>query len=328
MGIFERLLGRDRDDDMSETDTTEPVIDETEPDTAEQQDTDDTEQTVRDLDVRVRDIETSMDKTESSLDAIRGTQDELADDIGDLNDTIRQLLGVYEQLTASSNPFETTHDGFGVVDDHSEDELTPASEPVMDTNSEAQKGGESEDEHAESVVTFDDLHDGLLAADDEAPTAMPEDELLTSESVENKAPASESVSDETPAPESVNDQTPAVPTGERAIDDGKSAATQDKETAATLESVNGGYAADLLVMEWLSMLIEESGPASTLKTLEYYESIKWLSPTACQQLERYLGGPNLDVHIDPNSPSELTGKNHAVSHRYIRLLATLSANTR
>lgn len=333
MDIFERLFGRDRGDNMSETDTAEPTPDETETDASVQRDGDaTTEQTVRDLDVRVRDLETSIDRTESSLKAIRGTQDELADDIGELSDTIRQLLGVYEQLTANSNPFSTAHDGFGVVGAVAETDSPPVSEPIADAEPSPEIGDADEDEldrthaggeHDEAVVTFDDLRDELLATDDEASMEPLEDELLAPEPrPENGQESVMADDDERGADTEPADTEPAV-----ASDVERPTGGVGGSAAATLDVVAGGYAGDLLVMEWLSTLIEESGPASALKTIDYYESIGWLSPAARQQLETYLAGPHLDVHVDPSSPAELTAENHATSHRYVRRLATLSSNT-
>ncbi|MEF8813731.1 MAG: FlaD/FlaE family flagellar protein [Halovenus sp.] len=286
---------------MSETDTDEPNSNDTETDVSERPDSHDpTDQSVRDLEVRVRDIENSIDQTESSLKGIQGTQEQLADDIDELTDTVRQLLDVYDQLTANSNPFSTTGDSFGVVGNDVESDLPSAATEGMTP---------SENNEQKEVVEFDDLHDELLSPDAEAPMGTADDEIHTSE----------------PRPPTDGEAADV----DRAVDPGDDGSTTDVDGSVqgSLDVVAGGYAGDLMVMEWLSMLIEKSGPASTLKTLGYYESIGWLSPAAREQLETYLSGPNLDVYVDPNSPVELTGEDHSTSRQYVRRLATLSDNT-
>ncbi len=308
MTLFERLFNRDRGDNMSETDNNESNFNDTETDVSDGTDSNGpTEQSVRDLEVRVRDIETSVDQTESSLKAIRGTQDELADNIDELTDTVRQLLDVYDQVTANSNPFSTTDDSFGVVSNKAESD-SPSS--VTDGASP------SENQTKEEVVEFDDLHDELLSPDAEAPMETADDELLASDS----RPTTGSDDRATTGEDAVDTDRSVEP-----ADDGVTTGV-DGSAGGSLDAVAGGYAGDLLVMEWLSMLVEASGPASTFKTLDYYESVGWLSPAAREQLETYLSGPNLDVYVDPNSPAELTGEHHAKSRRYVRRLATLSDN--
>jgi archaellum component FlaD/FlaE len=292
MDIFEQLFGGGGQS-MSDAEPEEPAVDAESTEPSSESEPDDDERALRDLDVRVGDLESSLEQTESSLKAIRSQQSELSEDIEEVNDTVRQLLGVYDQLTAESNPFEDGHDsGFGVVeapDNDSEDG------EALDATSD-----DSHDAEDEEVVTFEDLTDEN--GESESNVAPVEDE----EFLWDEAEASEDHHDE-----------------KRGSDEQE--ALTDETTDAQLTEIEGGYAADLLVFEWLSELVCASGPASTLKALDYYESVGWISPSVRRELEAVLSGPHLDAHVDPGEPSELSAGNHADSHGYVRRLGALAA---
>lgn len=286
MDIFEQLFGGG-ERTMSDAETEESAVDPDESQSGEDTDGDDDERALRDLDVRVGDLESSLEQTESSLKAIRSQQSELSEDIEEVNDTVRQLLGVYDQLTAESNPFDDGHDGgFGVVETPDDD--TDSTEPTDDA---ADAAGTDD----ESVVTFEDLTDEN-GEDDANVEPVDDEEFLWD--------------DEQPADD------------ERVPEEPESAPV---ETAPELTKVEGGYAADLLVFEWLSDLVCTAGPASALKALQYYESVGWISPSVRRELEAVLSGPHLDAHVDPGDPSELSAGDHADSHGYVRRLGALSA---
>ncbi|WP_178917319.1 FlaD/FlaE family flagellar protein [Natronomonas gomsonensis] len=292
MDIFEQLFGGG-EQSMSDAEPEESAID-TDPPEPDAETDDDDERALRDLDVRVGDLESSLEQTESSLKAIRSQQSELSEDIEEVNDTVRQLLGVYDQLTAESNPFEdgTAGSGFGVVESPENDvEDTEPIEPTEDSHTDD-----------EEVVTFEDLTDGETDANVDP---VDDEEFLWDE--EQSA---------------VDDLDPKEHTEGRISEERTSVPA---EAAAELTEIEGGYAADLLVFEWLSELVCASGPASTLKALDYYESVGWISPSVRRELEAVLSGPYLDAHVDPGEPSELSAGNHADSHGYVRRLGALAS---
>lgn len=305
MDIWEQLFGDRGDNDMSETPPDEAVgTDDPSFETEGTTEQDRNEQALQDLDVRVDDLETGLERTESSLEAIRSQQDDLSDDLEEINDTIRQLLGVYDQLTADSNPFTDggESEGFGVVggaeNGHDDDSAhgDAREEDAVD---------EGADGPTEDVVTFEDLQDEVEETPDE--TSIEDDEEFLWEESQEADSAPER---ETAPREETNGRSPSA--GAAAID-------------AELAEIDGGYAADLLVFEWLSELVRSGGPASALQALDYYESVGWISAEVRRDLEDVLSGPHLDVHIDPSRPEELTGDDHVDSHEYVRQLNALSS---
>jgi archaellum component FlaD/FlaE len=297
MDIFEQLFGGGGQS-MSDAEPEEPAVDAESTEPSSESEPDDDERALRDLDVRVGDLESSLEQTESSLKAIRSQQSELSEDIEEVNDTVRQLLGVYDQLTAESNPFEdgSSGNGFGVVETPDGGDGDSNASPD-DTHTD----GPHEDTD-EEVVTFEDLTDGETDANVDP---VDDEEFLWDE--EQSA---------------VDDLDPKEHTEERTSEERTSVPA---EATAELTEIEGGYAADLLVFEWLSELVCASGPASTLKALDYYESVGWISPSVRRELEAVLSGPHLDAHVDPGEPSELSAGNHADSHGYVRRLGALAA---
>ncbi|MDZ7746892.1 MAG: FlaD/FlaE family flagellar protein [Halobacteriales archaeon] len=92
---------------------------------------------------------------------------------------------------------------------------------------------------------------------------------------------------------------------------------------AMVNAVPDGYAGDVLLMEWLAKLMEKSGPAGALRAVEHYEAVNWVSPPARDRILDCLGGPSLDVFVDPTQPREPTADEHALSHQYLTVLSQL-----
>ena len=90
-----------------------------------------------------------------------------------------------------------------------------------------------------------------------------------------------------------------------------------------LSSVPEGYAGDVLVMEWLAMLMNESGPAGALRAVEYYDDVGWISSEVRDHLVNVIGGPALDVFVDPTRPREPTADEHVESQNYLRVIGHL-----
>jgi archaellum component FlaD/FlaE len=312
MDIWKQLFG-DRDErEMSDTPPDEALAAEdgssdldSEAESATGTD-DGNERALRDLDVRVDDLETSIERTESSLDAIRSQQSELADDLEEVNDTIRQLLGVYDQLTADANPFDDGDtEGFGVVGGAGQN-TDGAHEGAHDEMEDATADGEAAADATDDIVTFADLQGEGDESPDESAGGSDE-EFLWEETPEEKPTAQ------------------AVPGAETKAANGRTEPADAGRRDAELAAIGESYASDLVVFEWLSELVRAGGPASALQALDYYESVGWISPEVRRDLEDVLSGPHLDVHVDPSRPEELTGDDHVDSYEYVRQLNALSS---
>jgi len=104
---------------------------------------------------------------------------------------------------------------------------------------------------------------------------------------------------------------------------GPGLAANEPEYDAMVNTLPDGYAGDVLLMEWLAKLMEQSGPAGALRAVEHYEAVNWISPPARDRILDCLGGPSLDVFVDPTQPREPTADEHALSHQYLTVLGQL-----
>ncbi|MFC7177020.1 FlaD/FlaE family flagellar protein [Halosegnis marinus] len=222
--------------------------------------------------------------------------DELEEDIDSTESTVRAIRSSQEEMTESMDEMhETVRRLTGVydrlvaednpfVEGHGSGETTPdASVPADD----------------EDVVSFDDLYDEAEPTDEGADDAAMDDDLF-----DDYAPGEE------PEPE---------PTAA----DGGPAATEPPEREPMLTAVPEGYAGDVLVMEWLAALMERSGPAGALRAVDHYEQTGWISASVKERLVSVIGGPSLDVFVDPMQPREPTAHEHTTSHRYLTVLGEL-----
>jgi archaellum component FlaD/FlaE len=157
----------------------------------------DQEKQVEALEGRLDDMEGSMQQNQSELETIRGSQQDVAEQLDEVNDTVRQLLGIYDQLTADVNPFmdgptrdaDPDADGFGVVGgeepdpegevveavvegDAADDE--PATDDEDEMTAETMTAAQGDDAAGEDAATIglEDLRaaheDGEDARDDDA----------------------------------------------------------------------------------------------------------------------------------------------------------------
>ena len=297
---------------------------------------------VGELDVRLGELEEDVDSLESSLRAVQSSQDEFADTIEEMNDRVRQLVGVYDRLNAADNPFvddAATHAGGA----NTAGGASAAGEPGAAGSGGAATPAENDRNGDEgSVVSFDDLEGETRQEDDTDPSDEDGDSSRAGGDGETSAVDGD---DETGAvdaggetgeghedPSSDGGQLPEdVSNGTASNGDGTHAPPSEPEsdTAAVadarpvLESVPDSYAGEVLVMEWLSVLMEGSGPADALRAVGHYEDAGWISREVRDHLVDVIGGPTLDVHVDPTQSRESTAEEHAVSYRYLSVLAHL-----
>ena len=91
--------------------------------------------------------------------------------------------------------------------------------------------------------------------------------------------------------------------------------------SAYLPALAATYATDVLMMEWLTMLIQIAGSPGTLKALDYYENINWISKPVKHQLEDVLSGAQVPGETPAREPSDLTTEEHNRSFAFIMKLA-------
>jgi archaellum component FlaD/FlaE len=298
-----------------ELDGQPPEMGMTDADDANEGDQSADDQRVVELEHRIDQLEDRLDDQDATLETVRHSQDDVIDRVDDLNDSVREVLGIYDRLVAESNPFVTDESGddeaFGLLDDDTSASASAAGGTAGDHQSpgradpsEAPQNPSSESNgQGEDVVGFEDLVDETNAS--ENPDATHDRE---------HAHEDEHAS---------HDESANTLTGASAPD------TAGPEPYLT--SIDASYAVDTIVFEWFGELIETAGPSETLRAIGYYEDIGWIDSEVAGTLETYLGGPSLDIHVDPSTPTELTAEDHAQSYQYIRKLAavqTLTEDTR
>jgi len=297
------------------------------------------DQDLQEVETRLNDMEADLEQTGASVRSIEGKQEELSEEVQQLNNRIRQLLGMYDQAAADANPFTGGSDGdgsngFGVMgspkthndadefddsSDRSETSESPETNstqsPATHTSEEHAPGAETNTQDTEQPerdpdagLTFEELKTQIT---DEAQRPS-EDHDITGDNRERQQSDGVAVEDAQPDRAGDHDwnsdlsQTDAPDTGN-----------------VTLETVPQTYAADIIVMDWVSMLIRRSGLAGALKSFEYYESVDWISSSVRRYLETILSGPGIDTHIEPDSPHEPRSEDHCESYTYIEQLDKL-----
>lgn len=248
---------------------------------------------IDDLDHRLDELEARVDRVSSSVEGARSSQADLADRLDEMDDRVRRLLGVYDRLTDGVNPLTGEGDAaegeyrFGVVGDAAGEGDPSAS--TGDDRSPATEGDRSGGNRGASEATG-------VAAGGRAPAGDPNgavtvEDLWTAEANDDVRAAAD------------GSPPPAEPVG--------------------FATDAGGYATDLVIFEWLSMLIDAAGPAGALRAIDRYERMGWIDSDLRVHLETVLGGPALDADVDPREPGELTVTEHGRSYEYVRRLAVL-----
>lgn len=297
-----RLFGEDGDEiDETRADEPEPAVDdldiEPDPSVEEPAGPDTVE-----LSNRIDDLEDEIESTSTSLSAIRNAQEETADSVEEVNDTVRQLAGIYDQVAAAENPFVDEDDGSnGVVDDAgtvSFDDLKHDDGSAPDHADGADAADETADDETEATPERERPSHGIeRSLDREAENGETEDTLESWEFGETE-PERE--------PEPDGEVEPST-----------------HGTDQLVETVPPGYVGDLLVMEWLSRLMDRSGPAGALRAIEHYHDLGLVSEQVRDRVVSVLGGPSLDVFVDPTRPHEPTIEEHSVSNTYLHALRDL-----
>lgn len=130
--------------------------------------------------------------------------------------------------------------------------------------------------------------------------------------------------------ESGDEATVATTDGEAdaEIDEGDEPSEQD-ETAGDgsierpyLDSLDPGYGNDLLVLEWLQFLVDQSTVEDAARSIAYYETIDWISESVAERLQTFLVGfdGGEDIEDDPQPHPSLAVDYHVESLRYISRL--------
>ncbi|MFD1644117.1 FlaD/FlaE family flagellar protein [Haloarchaeobius litoreus] len=312
----------------------------------------DQEEQVENLEHRIDSMQEDLERSNSQIESIQSSQEEVAERVEDVNGTVRQLLGIYDQLTASANPFveggsrtqmDDDVDGFGLggEPDGATGEMPPA-EAVENEAETADPDGEADEPAAdedladnevvveatepgeEEAVSFDDLKaessDDEQAVGDDGQQAVQSQREQEEDNADDTRLEVEPLSDEAAQMSDAAEESRSYERASRESRAGTAASRSD----ATLPTLADTYATDILVFEWLTDLVTSAGPAAALRAIAYYEEIGWISPEVKAYLEDTLSGPDLDMTVDPSrDPNELNAEDHAESYEYIMKLESI-----
>jgi len=89
-----------------------------------------------------------------------------------------------------------------------------------------------------------------------------------------------------------------------------------------LTAIPGDYVGDLVVMEWLEFLVEESNVTDAARAVNYYERIDWIDRAAADHLRSFLSGfGQIDRNkVDQPGTDQLNRTHHVHSLKYIMKL--------
>ncbi|WP_440771042.1 FlaD/FlaE family flagellar protein [Natronorubrum sp. DTA28] len=279
---------------------------------------------VDDLVYRIQELEEELESKESTLGMVQDSQQQVAEQVEEVNDTVRQLLGVYDMVTDDVNPFTGAGEeknGFGVFGE--DDDGTDESDGFGLASATDSSAGSSA---ADETVSFDDLKGALENA---AQAQSDGGETITfdeDEQFERDAESDTRV--EVQATESVDEPDDGTDENQPGTGDENRTDAGDDEDV-TLATLADTYATDIIVFEWLTQLVRTGGSAATLRAISYYAEIGWIDEEVKSHLEGVLSGPDLDIHVDPETtPEELTAEDHADSYTYIMKLQEIHRTRR
>ncbi len=230
-------------------------------------------------------LSAEVDSNDSTIRAIESQQDDVLERLERVEEHNARLLGVYDRLTAGINPFDEDWDVKydQARGDEAEDDESRYGviDPPENVETEA-----SDDAAGRETVSFEDLkqrHDEPDAGSDSSTERRRE-----------------------PPGRDEGGRTPPEPT-----------AAGD----AYLDALAPSYATDVLLMEWLTMLIRIAGAPGALKALDYYENIDWINEPVKRQVEDVLSGVDAPDEAEPRPPGDLTTEEHNRSFAFIMKLA-------
>ncbi|GAD51308.1 flagella accessory protein flaCE [Halarchaeum acidiphilum MH1-52-1] len=239
-----------------------------------------------DIRYRIDELESDVEDNESAIDEVRQSREGLEERLDHLEDNHATMLGVYDQLVEDVNPFS----GDSEFDRSERDGPYGVTDPSS--------GGNEDD-----VVSFDDVKRSAESADGGGSDAGAEGDEQAVET--DGARTTEHAST---APDQATESATSTP-----VADGD----------AYLSGLSSTYATDILLLRWLSMLLDTAGPSGALEALEYYAQIGWISRSVQRQLETLISGANADA-IDPEaerSLEEIPVEIHDQSSQHIQRIA-------
>lgn len=276
------------------------------------------EDDLNDVEPRIDDLETDIDDLAGTVSAVHGDHDELKESMEGIEDNVRKLLEVYEVVTQGMNPFADDPPAMGGA----------AGEASAFGLLEEEEGTEDPVETeaaADAEALFEETVDAEATDDADALLADARDEGVTFDELKSEF---EFIGDEGEGVDAAASDPPA---------DGLADAPDPQPTASDgsgkpyLRTLPGGFAAELVVMEWIDYLVSESSVAEAMQALRYYGTVEWIGEDVSAHLQTVLSGmapPRQLAATDGGRPAELSVDHHTESLEYISQLRAIAGEGR
>ena len=173
----------------------------------------------------------------------------------------------------------------------------------------------------------------LIEPEQETTDAVGEDSAASGSAVEEpsdsvpelSSPVPETPTEETKSDPETREKTTTESHSKGPVEDTSAVTTPSEQPTAAdgkpyLESLPEGFAAEVITVEWLEYLIDEVGLKETLRAIQYYEKIDWLTAEAADELDSYLDGFNTDEQ------GRLSVEHHLQSLDYVEELTVTGAD--
>ena len=267
-----------------------------------------------------------LDEDLASADAEGFFDEDLAgDEFDDGMDDLDELDEMDEEDEMDGgDEFDDDLDGF---EDEGEDEDTDSDTMATDNG-----GGKSFSELKDEYESGDADWDG----DEEPPSEEEEDDPLDALDAQPEDNGHDEAGDLgfDDEPESTAGPTDPSQRSEGVGDDGgfefvEEDDLSDEPDKPYLTSLPGDYVGDLMVMEWLEFLVEESTTTDAVRAVNYYQRVEWIDEDVADQLKGFLSGfGDIDRNLmDRPGTDHLDLDHHTRSLKYIMQLTDATAES-
>lgn len=216
------------------------------------------------------------------------------------------LIDENENEDEEGGDFDDLDDEFGAFDDTDDD--TTDTETMATENGDGKSFNELKDEYESGTADWAEEGDDADPFDGDGSAG---------------AGGSLSEADESAAP----------PADAGETDDGGFEFVEEDDLSSPrkpyLTALPGDYVGDLMVMEWLEYLVEESDATDAVRAVNYYERIEWIDEDVATRLKDFLSGfGDIDRNlVDEPGTARLTLDHHTQSLKYVMQLTDATAES-
>jgi archaellum component FlaD/FlaE len=219
-----------------------------------------------DVEEALKDLSARMSVLSSNLEGVEESRGELEDKIGDVEERMSRLGSLAEAVSSEYNPF---------VSENAPSE--PSWKPQPDDAGEP--GAEPDAEEGPPLAN--DEPEAPPAGDipEQTPPEAPEPQPDVGEEEEGPFPPTDPRSLEPEPEEPDQGQAPAA-----------ADPTSDRQTSRQQRDEPDEFEENLLLLEWVGMMLDRVGRAGLLDLLDYYQNLGWLDPEIKDQATRVAVG--------------------------------------